>query len=76
MDEKMAALVGAAAALTFAGRGLRPVAKLAMKGVVAAGDLAMDARREITDLYGEAREGRSDPPPLPSAPGRAAARSS
>ena len=48
MDEKTAALIGAAAALTFAGRGLRPVAKLAMKGVVAAGDVTMDARRGIS----------------------------
>ncbi len=72
MDEKMVALVGAAAALTFAGRGLRPVAKLAMKGVVAAGDVTMDARRGIADLYQEARsERRSDPPPLPSQPDRA-----
>ena len=72
MDEKMVALVGAAAALTFAGRGLRPVAKLAMKGVVAAGDVTMDARRGIADLYQEARsERRTDPPPLPSQPDRA-----
>ena len=72
MDEKMVALVGAAAALTVAGRGLRPVAKLAMKGVVAAGDVTMDARRGIADLYQEARsERRTDPPPLPSQPDRA-----
>ncbi len=55
MDEKMAALVGAAAALTFAGRGLRPITKLAMKGVVAAGDLTTDARRGVADLYAEAK---------------------
>ncbi|MDP9384206.1 MAG: hypothetical protein M3P50_03045 [Actinomycetota bacterium] len=72
MDEKMAALVGAAAALTFAGRGLRPITKLAMKGVVVAGDLTTDARRGIVDLYAEAKsERRSDPPPLPSDPDRA-----
>jgi hypothetical protein len=72
MDEKMAALVGAAAALTFAGRGLRPVAKVAMKGVVAAGDVTMDACRRIVDLYAEAKsERRTDPPPLPSQPDRA-----
>ena len=72
MDEKMAALVGAAAALTFAGRGLRPVAKLAMKGVFAAGDATMDARRGIVDLYAEVKsERRSDPPPLASQPDRA-----
>ncbi len=72
MDEKVAALVGAAAAVTVAGRGLRPVGKLAMKGVVAAGDVTMDAGRGIVDLYQEARsERRSDPPPLPSQPDRA-----
>ncbi len=71
MDEKMAALVGAAAALTFTGRGLRPAAKLAMKGVVAAGDVTMDVRRGIVDLYAEAKsERRSDPPPLPLQPDR------
>ena len=72
MDERMAALVGAAAALTFAGRGLRPVAKLAMKGVFAAGDATMDASRGIVDLYAEVKsERRSDPPRMPSQPDRA-----
>jgi hypothetical protein len=69
MDEKMAALVGAAAAITVAGRGLRPVAKLAMRGVIAAGDVAADAGRGIVDLYGEVQSERHpDPPPLPSQP--------
>jgi hypothetical protein len=69
MDEKMAAVIGAAAAMTLAGRGLRPVAKLAMKGVVAAGDKTMGAGRGIADLYSEAKSDyRSDPPPLPSQP--------
>ena len=73
MDEKMAAVIGGAAALAFAGRGLRPVAKVAMKGVVAAGDMTMDARRGIVDLYEEAKsERRSDSPPLPSQPDPAA----
>lgn len=72
MDEKMAVLLGAAAALTLAGRGLRPVAKLAMKGVVAAGDATMDARRGVVDLYEEAkRERLADRPPPPSEPDRA-----
>lgn len=72
MDEKMAALVGAAAALTLAGRGLRPVAKLAMKGVVVATDATKDAGRGIADLYDEAKsERRSEPPPLPSHSDRA-----
>ena len=72
MDEKMVAVIGAAAAVTFAGRGLRPVAKLAMKAVVVAGDKTMGAGRGIADLYSEAKsERRSDPPPLPSQPNAA-----
>jgi hypothetical protein len=66
MDEKVAALVGAAAAITVAGRGLRPVAKLAMKGVVAASDATRDARRGIAELYDEVKaeqRGRTDAPP-------------
>lgn len=55
MDEKVAALVGAAAAVAFAGRGLRPLAKVAMKGVVAASDATTDARRGIAELYNEAK---------------------
>jgi len=55
MDEKVAALVGAAAAVTVAGRGLRPVAKLAMKGVVAASEATRDARRGIVELYDEVK---------------------
>jgi hypothetical protein len=55
MDEKMAALIGAAAAVTVAGRGLRPVAKLAMKGVVAASEATSDARRGIVELYDEVK---------------------
>lgn len=70
----MAALVGAAAGLTLAERGLRPAAKLAMKGAVAAGDATMKARRGFDDLYAEAvHERRSDPPPLPTQPARAVA---
>ncbi len=55
MDDKVAALVGAAAAVTVAGRGLRPVAKLAMKGVVAASEATRDARRGIVELYDEVK---------------------
>lgn len=70
MDEKMLALVGAAAGVALAGRGLRPVAKLAMRGAVAAADATTGARRELTELYAEAKaEQRGDtgsasaPPP-------------
>lgn len=69
MDDKTAALIGGAAALTFAGRGLRPIAKLAMRGAVAASDATMDAGRGIAELYAEVRSERHpDPPPLPVRP--------
>jgi len=55
MDEKMLAVVGAVAGVTLAGRGLRPVAKLAMRGVVAAADATTGARRELAELYTEAK---------------------
>jgi len=55
MDEKMLALVGAVAGVTLAGRGLRPVAKLALRGVVAAADATTGARRELSELYAEAK---------------------
>jgi hypothetical protein len=55
MDEKMFALVGAVAGATVAGRGLRPVAKLALRGVVAVADATSGARRAVGDLYAEAR---------------------
>ena len=64
MDEKMAALIGAAAAITVAGRGLRPVTKLAMRGVVAASDATRDARRGLAELYAEVQaeqRERTDP---------------
>ena len=55
MDEKMVAVVGAVAGATLAGRGLRPVAKLALRGVVAAADATTGARRELAELYAEAK---------------------
>ena len=55
MDEKMLALLGGVAGVTLAGRGLRPVAKLALRGVVAAADATVGARRELVELYAEAR---------------------
>lgn len=55
MDEKMLALVGAVAGVTLAGRGLRPAAKLALRGVVAAADATTGARRELSELYAEAK---------------------
>ncbi len=55
MDEKMFALVGAVAGVTVAGRGLRPVAKLALRGVVVVADATSAARRELAELYAEAK---------------------
>jgi hypothetical protein len=54
MDEKMAALVGATAVATVTRKRLRPAAKLAMRGVVAASDATVGAGRGITRLYNEA----------------------
>lgn len=55
MDDKVMLLMGAAAGVTVAGRGLRPVAKLAIRGMVAAADATEGARRELGDLYAEAK---------------------
>ncbi len=55
MDDKVMLLMGAAAGATVAGRGLRPVAKLALRGMVAAADATEGARRGLGDLYAEAR---------------------
>jgi len=55
MDDKVILLMGAAAGATVAGRGLRPVAKLAIRGMVAAADATEGARRGLGDLYAEAR---------------------
>ncbi len=68
MDDKLMVLMGAAAAVTVAGRGLRPVAKLAMKGVVAATDATADARRGITELYNEAKSERHGGGTQPASP--------
>jgi hypothetical protein len=58
MEEK-AILIGAAAAVALRGRGLRSAVKLAMRGVVAAGGATAVARRELEQLYAEAKEERS-----------------
>jgi hypothetical protein len=55
MDDKVMLLMGAAAGVTVAVRGLRPVAKLAIRGMVAAADATEGARRGLGDLYTEAR---------------------
>ncbi len=55
MDEKVVAVVGAAAGMAVAGRSLRPLAKLAMRGVVLAVDVTAGARRQLEELYAEAK---------------------
>ncbi len=57
--EERAVLIGAAAAVALRGRGLRSAVKLAMRGVVAAGEATAGARRELEQLYAEAKEERS-----------------
>ncbi len=59
MDEKVMAVVGAAAVVTVAGRGMRPVAKMMMRGVVAASDATTAGRRGIQQLYAEAKAERA-----------------
>ena len=61
MDEKVAALVGAVAVVTIAGRAMRPIAKLGMRGIVAAGDMVADAARGVSGLYAEVREDQRRP---------------
>ena len=55
MDDKVAAIAGGIAAVALAGRGLRPVAKLAMRGAVAVADGSAGLRRELAQLYEEAK---------------------
>ncbi len=61
MDEMVAALAGAVAVVTVGGRALRPIAKLGMRGVVAAGDVVVDAVRGVSELYAEVREDQRGP---------------
>jgi hypothetical protein len=68
MDEKMVALAGAVAGATVAGRGLRPLAKVVLRGAMAAADATNSARKELVELYREARaEHRGSEPPPASA---------
>ncbi len=58
MDEMAIAVVGTAAAVTVLGKGMRPLAKLAMRGVVTATDATMAGRRGLQDLYTEVKSER------------------
>ena len=64
MDEKVMAVVGAAAAVTLAGRGLRPIGKLMMRGVVAATEATEARRRGVQGLYNEVKAEREQAMPV------------
>jgi len=55
MDDKVMALIGAAAGVTLAGRGLRPVAKLAMRSAMMAAEATAGFGRELAGLYAEVK---------------------
>ena len=59
MDEKLMAMVGAAAVVTLAGRGMRPMAKVVMRGVVAANEATAAGRRGLQNLYAEVKAERA-----------------
>ena len=61
MDEKVMAVVRAAAVVTVAGRGMRPLAKMVMRGVVAANEATAVGRRGLQELYAEAKAERAGP---------------
>jgi predicted RNA-binding Zn ribbon-like protein len=65
MDEKVMAVIGAATAMTVAGRGLRPLAKVLMRGVVAASEATAAGRRSVQELYAEAKAERARAAPQP-----------
>ena len=65
MDEKVMAVVGAAAVVAVAGRGMRPLAKLAMRGVVAANEAMAAGRRGVQELYAEVKAERAATAPQP-----------
>lgn len=77
MDEKVMAVVGAVA--TVAGRGVRPLAKMVMRGVVAANEATAAGWRGLQELYSEVKTertatgaqgeatGTTQPPPAPVA---------
>ena len=59
MDEKLMAILGAAAVATVAGRGMRPMAKILMRGVVAASDATSAGGRALQQLYSEVKAERA-----------------
>ena len=69
MDEKVLMVIGAAAAVTVAGRGVRPLAKVLMRGLVAANEATTAGRRGLEELYAEAKAERASSSASPSAVG-------
>jgi hypothetical protein len=72
MDEMVVAAVGAAAAVTLLGRGLRPMGrpmgKVLMRGVVAATEATEAGRRGVQDLYDEVKAERQTGVTAPAGP--------
>ncbi len=58
MDEVAIAVVGGAAAVTILGKGMRPLAKVAMRGVVTATEATSAGRRGLQELYREVKAER------------------
>jgi hypothetical protein len=56
MDEKTVAIGGAVATVMLARNLLRPAAKLAVKGGLTVADATASTRRELSELYREARD--------------------
>jgi len=56
MDEKTVAMGGAVATVVLARNLLRPAAKLAVKGGLTVADATASTRRELSELYREARD--------------------
>jgi hypothetical protein len=56
MDEKTVAMGGAVATIVLARNLLRPAAKLVVKGGLTVADATASTRRELSELYREARD--------------------
>ena len=67
MDEMVVGAVGAVAAAALLGRGLRPMGKMMMRGVVAATEATGASKRGIQGLYDEVKAERERGGPAVSA---------
>lgn len=66
MDEKIFALMGAAAGVALAGRSLRPIAKVAVRGVVVAADTANAGLNGLAEIYSEVKAEQRGAAPAPA----------